>query len=325
MYRWLRSAIGSAIVACITSHAACGSESDVQGGPIGGTDIRNALLPAVPGLYFGLADVPAYYRQVNGDNGKKLPGIHDIDVEANIIGGAAQYVYPFKLFGGTVASLVQFDYAPTSTLKIGNVGIRQTSVGWGDPYLDILKWSRNFGSFGGPPKHTRYKFPYGLTVLAAYSMEVPIGTYEPQKLAPDGHNVVFIIPNIAVTYMTAPNFLGDGAEFDAHLFFDFSAENHETDYQSGAPIDVDFALTERNKIFQFGVAGFYARQIQNDYQAGFLVAPNGKHFEALKLGPIVAVDFPKQHLTLKFKASLGVESRNTLDGTNFVLSAGFKF
>ncbi len=319
-----RRVVGSAVLALALGQPAWGSESAVQGGPIGGTDIRNALIPPVPGFYLGLADVPAYYRQVNGDNGQKLPGVHDVDVEANIVGGALQYVYPFKLYGGTVASLLQFDYATESTFKIGNLGIHQTSVGWGDPYLDVVKWSRNFGSFGGPPQHVRYPFPYGLTVLAAYSMEIPIGTYEPQKLAPDGHNVVFIIPNLAVTYMTEPNFLGDGAEFDAHLFFDYSAENHETDYQSGPPIDVDFAITERDKIFQYGVAGFYARQIQNDYHDGLVVAPNGKHFEAFKLGPIFAVDFPRQHLTVKFKASLGIESHNTLDGTNFVISLGMK-
>ncbi len=298
------------------------TEGDVYGGPTGGTDIRNAYLPAASGFYAAVADVPGVSTYYTGNAGTPSKVITRLNLTYDITAASLLYVYPFKFLGGTLASDVQLSYDPYVRFSVNNM--TQRISGWGDMYADIAKWSYYFGTPQVPPSGSR-PLPYGLTIQPAYSMIFPIGTYNTHQFTTAGHNDYFIIPNLAASYLTQPNFLGDGVEFSGHLFYDHALSNPLTDYKSGDVIDLDFAVSGRDGRFQYGIAGFGAVQIGRDTRNGTTVPISGKYFDVFKLGPVLEYDIPSLGMSLKAKLQLPIYSRNSTRGPQGVLVAAFKF
>ena len=296
-------------------------EGSVYGGPVGGTDIRNAYVSPIPGFYAGFADVPGVSTQLNGSNGGKSLTARRVNLTYNVDAAGLAYVYPFRPFGITVSSAAQLSYTPYFRFSINNR--TENITGWNDMYADIGKFTKYLGHAAAPSAGRR-PLPYGLTVQAAYSMIFPIGRYNDQQFTTPGHNDYFIIPNLAATYLTKPNFLGDGFEFDAHLFYDHALQNQTTEYNSGDVIDLDYAVSERAGRLQYGVVGFAASQIGRDTAHGQTVPVRGRYFVALKSGPIIAYDFPKLAMTVKAKALFSEYVKNALFGPQVVLAVGFK-
>lgn len=189
-------------------------------------------------------------------------------------------------------------------------------------YSDIIKWSRYLGQ-SAAPEPGRQPLPYGLTVQAAHSMTFPIGSYQPQKVVTPGHNVYFFSPNISATYLTKPNFLGDGVELDMHLYYNHSLENPYNHYRNGDVLDLDFAAAERRGRWSFGAAGFAATQLGRDLIGGRPVPPRGNYFSAVKFGPVVSYDIPQLGMSFKAKVQAPIYTRNTLFGPTAVVVAAF--
>lgn len=294
---------------------AVASEGETFGGPIGGTDMRSAYIPWNSGWYMGTVVAGGFANRDYGDNDKPIPGV---TAQGYSWVGALglSYVYPFKIFGGSVSSGGQLGYY-AGRFKIN--GTFDSFRDLGDSYVQLLGWSKYIGPIGGEKPSTASSLPYGLTVKAAYSMIFPIGNYTPNKDITIGHNVYFFIPNFAFTYLTRPNFLGDGLEFSSAMFFDFASKNNHTNYSTGLVGDIDFAVTERMGNWQAGLAGYYAQQWQQDIQNGMPVAPNGKKLFTLALGPVVAYDIPKWHASVKLKVTLPVAQGNGLNTTRVIL------
>lgn len=305
------------VVSAIFSTATFGAEGQFFGGPVGGTDIRNAYLPPVPGFYVGAVAGAGMASQINGDNGKASP----VQAHAgSVIGGVGVlYVYPFKLFGGSLASAAQLPLVD-GYMSLNNR--HEYFRGFGDTYVELLSWSKYLGTFGTTPKSERPlpKLPYGLTVKLSYAMIFPTGKYNTTQIATPGHNVFFYIPNAAATYLTGPNFLGDGLEFSGHVFFDISSYNHRTNYSTGPLYDIDGAISERSGRWQYGVSGYYARQWGDDTQNGVPVLGNGKRLVSAAVGPVIAYDIPEWKASVKLKVNFPVYSRNTSSMTRVFLA-----
>ncbi len=313
--------IGTICLCLVLCRPAQAAEGAVYGGPIGGTDIRNAYLPPLPGFYLGVANVPGFAGIIVGNNGGGSRTSRRVNLGYDIQALGLVYAYPFKLFGGSLASAAQGSYTPYLRFSINNH--TEDIDGWGDLYADVLKWSRLFGTLSAPrPGAT--PLPYGLAVQAAYSMIFPIGTYNTHQFTTPGHNDYFIIPNAAVTYLTPPNFLGDGLELSAHLFYDHATTNPDDAYTTGDVLDLDYAVTERSGRWQYGVAGFGAFQVASDVQNGSIVKPAGKYFDAAKIGPVVAYDLPRFGMTFKVKVGAPLYNRNTIFGPQVVFAMGLK-
>ncbi len=308
-------------LALVVAHQARAVEGAVYGGPIGGTDLRVALLPPIPGLFVGIADVPAAINQYNGDNGGKSRAIRNVNFVSNTTAVGFAYVYPFKLMSGTFATTAQFAYLDYSRFS-ANEAINQRSSGWGDLYSDLLKYSVHVGEVAAPAPGRR-PLPYGLTVEAAYSMTFPIGSYQPENAVTPGHNVYFFSPNVAATYLTKPNFLGDGVELDGHFYYNHSLENPYDHYRNGDVLDLDFAVAERWGRWSFGASGFAASQIGRDREEGVSVGLHGNYFAAVKLGPLVSYDVPQLGMSFKAKIQAPLYTKNTLFGPTAVLVAAF--
>jgi hypothetical protein len=290
---------------CCQAYAA---EGPFFGGPVGGTDIRNAYLPPNPGFYGSLVGGAFWATHTYNNNGNtnNTPQAHGDEVLAAF---GLMYVYPFHLFGGTLASSVQ-DSVGDAYVSINHH--HEYYRGFGDLYADLITWSKYLGSPFGKADNARPGLPYGLTVKLAYSMLFPTGKYNTTQLQTTGRNVFIYIPNFAVTYLTGPNFMGDGLEFSVHVFFDIVGRNSATNYSSGPIYDIDSAISERIGRWQIGVQGYYARQWEDDYQNGQSVAPNGKRLVTAGVGPIISYDIPKWKSSVKLKIQIPVYSRNTM-------------
>ncbi|MGY6126820.1 SphA family protein (plasmid) [Paraburkholderia strydomiana] len=305
------------IVGGLSMTPAWASEGNIFGGPVGGTDIRNANLPTKPGFYGGLVGAQTFATRAYGDNWEKNPRA---TVAAHVSAAAAGllYVYPVSLWGGTLASSVQ-GQATYGHLTVN--GRSQYFEGFGDVYSELIAYSKYFGPlWSSNPEKRVTGLPYGLTIKVAYSMLFPLGKYNTSDLQTVGHNVFYYIPNFAFTYLTEPNVFGDGVELSAHVFLDFSSRNSGTNYASGPVFDLDFAASDRMGQWQAGVAGFYARQWSDDNINKVAVPPNGKRLAALGIGPVVSCDIPKWKANLKLKVLFPMGQSNTLNITRVIVA-----
>jgi hypothetical protein len=303
---------GSVASASVSTHAA---EGITYGGPRGGTDINGAYLPEASGFY-GIALLwGAAPDRFYGNNGG--PSSLAFSGKAAVPGLGLLYVYPFKLAGGTLGSSAIETYA-ASRLCVN--GTCRTTYEWGDLYSDILMWSRYFGTQESPNG-----LPYGFTVKAAFSMQFPTGGYQATAPTPSfGNNVYRFIPNVAFTYLTGPNVLGDGVELSTQIFYGVTTKNTATDYSSGDTVDIDFGISERTGHWQYGLAGNYAFQLQGDKQHG-VELPNGNKIGIVTLGPVVAYTIPSWKSQIKAKLQLPVYTRNTAHQVAGMVSIVRKF
>ncbi|MFS8036672.1 transporter [Xanthobacter sp. AM11] len=257
-------------------------------GPIGGTDINQALLPP-PGLYGAVVDVTT-----------ALTGFfnHDASITTSsgldLVGGAGLlYVYDTTLFGGALASSV-FLGADRLCFKVNNVFDR-CSVGQQDIYSDVLMWSRFFPIVdasaqpsGLPP------IPYGLAVMAGMSVVAPTGVYDRENNINVGSNVWDIAPNLALTY-TVPSIFGptfgQATQFSVRAWLNNYTENPATKYQSGTVLSIDFAMSQVYNDYQFGIAGTTFFQLNADEINGLEVGNYGNRARLFSLGPIVSRKF----------------------------------
>src|SRR5690349_6373022 len=158
---WLHVAVLLGL-ACLASATARATEGGFVPEPVGGSDIRAALLPP-PGTYgLGLAfwGKAVDFRERDGTRSFLEPR----GEEAGFSPGIGQ-VFEGTVLGGHVAA--------DAMVPVGQVCLRQTGIGrsqcktgFGDLYAEIL-WSRPLGEFGlpGPPAEDprRRVIPYGLT------------------------------------------------------------------------------------------------------------------------------------------------------------------
>ncbi|MFM0047334.1 SphA family protein [Paraburkholderia sediminicola] len=285
--------------------SASASEGANYGGPVGGDDIQAAMLPPVSGFYGAVVAGYAIGNHYDGNDGHQDPALH-AKIASGVGAVGLLYVYPFQLFGGTLGTTLQ---GSVDTGRIEINGASQTYSGVGDLYSDILMWSKYLGNApAGQP-------PVGLTLKVAYSMVFPIGKYNTTDLYTSGRNVWFFIPNVALTYLTGPNALGDGLELSAHLFMNFAAKNRATQYTSGTVADVNFAASEHWGRWQGGIAGYYASQLNDDYQNGEVVQPDGHRYASLAIGPVVSYDIPAWKSNVKLKVLVPVNTKNSLAAT----------
>jgi hypothetical protein len=307
-----RVAAAAVMAATIAGGAAHATENGLFAGPLGGADIRSAYLPLFPGFYMAGIGIGGNYNGLVGNDGNKIPlRAHYF---ARLFGVAGLYEYPWRPFGGKIATTVYQGYF----LSDEQIAPRaQSNGGLNDTYSDLLIWSKYLGPFGAevpPSPPGAPKLPYGLTVSAAYSMVFPTGAYDVHNLANAGHNYYVFIPNFAISYLTGPNLsIGRGTEISTRFYYDVPTRNNANNYQSGQVFDVDWAVSQRFKGFQLGIAGNYARQTTGDSLNGVETGTghDGNFLERATVGPVAEIDIPSIHAMLKGKVLWDVMDRNT--------------
>ena len=294
-------------------------EGPTIAGPIGGTDIRSAVLPP-PGLYGGTILLGAEAFDFVDGHGKTIPALVDAHLTKYLAGPFLYYVPDVKVLGGSigVGSIVPLG-EQCGHLFPGDPSDCTTGVG--DPYVEF-DWSRSFGKLRPSKYAGAAPILQGLTILAGFGTVFPAGTYtasDPtQQALSIGNNTWDFAPTFGFTYTTAP-MLAEGTEFSARLFWNNYLENPTTHYSTGDFLDLEFAVSERIGRFQVGVTGFYGWQSEDDKLFGIVVPPDGRRAKILEIGPIVNFDIPAH------KSSVKVKAISTLSAENTVRSWGVAF
>lgn len=293
-------------------------EGPTVAGPIGGTDMRAALLPP-PGTYFGTLQLVAQTIDFLDKDGNTIPALRDARLTKEVGGPFVYFIPDTQILGGSVSIGALLPFSNTcGRLFTGTSS--ECDAGMGDPYVEV-SWSRFFGTMR-PSKHPgAYPIPEGLAVMLGVGTVIPLGKYDgadplSQALSP-GNNIWDFAPTIALTY-TTPAILADGTEFSAKLFWNTYLENPDTKYLTGDVLNLDFAITEHIGRFQVGVAGFYAAQIEDDKIAGIIAPPDGRRAQALQLGGVIAYDMPEHATSMKLKAIASPFAENTVTSWNVV-------
>lgn len=309
-------------VACSPSPAA---EGPSIAGPIGGTDLRAALLPP-PGLYAGgfVAWADAY--NFTDGTGSVIPALSQAYL-SRVIGGPFVYYVPnVQVLGGSVGF--------GALLPIGQqcgrlfpAQPKSCSAGIGDVYVEG-RWARSFGTVRPSRYQGALPIVEGLTVSAGFGMVFPTGQYDPTDVTSQalstGSHIWDFAPNVSFTYIT-PAWLGEGTEISAKLYWNNYLTNTSTQYSTGTLLNLDFAVSERFGRIQAGLAGIYLTQVADDKLNGVPVAPDGRRAESLALGGVLAYDMPELRSSIKIKAMAPVFSFNNIHSRLVVLSWITKF
>jgi hypothetical protein len=311
---WLATAL-----VCGLSSPSHAVEGSTAAGPIGGTDVRVALLPP-PGVYGGIAVLGAKAFDFVDGRGEKIPGFGEADLSAKIIAPLLVYIPDFQVLGGSLAIV---GTAPAGE-KCGHIFSgtgRVCRFGAGDPYVEV-SWARAFGTLRASKDPGAFPIFEGLAVAAGFGVVLPFGQYNAFEAnnyaASVGNNIYDFAPSFAFTYTTAP-ILFEGTEVSAKLYWNNYLKNPVTQYATGALLDVDFAVTEHIGRFQVGVAGYYVTQIADDRQSGARIAPDGRRAEIMELGGVVAYDMPEYGASVKIKGLHTVITANTVGSYGVVV------
>ncbi|APZ50803.1 SphA family protein [Salipiger abyssi] len=312
--------------AAIILFAATGTAQALEGtapaGPIGGTDLNQALLPQ-PGLYpflvGGGVDLSRY----------RLGGGDDVRGDGHVGFGAvgALFVYPQTLFGGQLAS--SFGAGKQRVCYSAGPAPESCSEGAMDIYTDLLLWSKFSPSkaFADQPRDRAFPIPYGTAFMLGLGVTWPTGEYSSSDPVNVGSNFFTISPTMAVTH-TAPSIFGAGpgraTQVSARLFYNHYTENGDTDYNTGNTVSLDFSASEIVGPWQFGVAGTGWTQIADDKIDG---NSNGLRGSAMNLGLIAQYSFTvaNRPAFIKAKYLWMVEGEYIPQSEGLTVSMGFKF
>lgn len=315
----------------LTMPHAMAAESIISPEPVGGTDLNQALLPP-PGFYGALAALPlAYAPNITDTYGHTLPYAENLDVSAFIGAIGGLYVYPWQVFGGSLATSLQAS-AWSLQLSPHAAPAPINHAGFGDIYSDAFYWSKNVGLFGVTPGESKH-IPYGLTIAGGFAFKAPTGQYNPVAFGNIGSNLWIMVPNLAVTYNTGPNWsLGDSTQLSARLFMAFPLTNPTTNYTSGNVLDVDWAISEIFGNWQVGLSGYYVYQYTNDYGVNnvtgvscpSITCIDGNRSGAMALGPVIQYTFPDSGVAIKAKYNQEVWDKNHLVQRELTLEIAMK-
>ncbi len=304
----LAAALVAPLVAPLVAAPAAATEGGFVPGPVGGADIRAALVPP-PGSYlllFPSRSEAVDFRDAQGGRSPLAP-----EGAATGLGFGYARVFEGEVAGGRVGAAVMSTVGRLC-LRLAGIG-SQCQVGPGDTFMELF-WSRPVGELGlpGPAADDprRAYIPYGLTVAAGLGAVLPTGVYSRRDIAPIGLNTPVLLPNLALTW-TGPPILADGTEVSARLFYAVHGRNRDTGYQAGDMLVLDWALSERVGRFQLGPTGAFARQLEPDRLAG----QRGPSTTVVSLGATVAMDLPEwgMFLQLKYLRDVEAEWRIRLD------------
>jgi hypothetical protein len=300
-------------------------EGATAAGPIGGSDIRSAILPS-PGFYGGVVGLYNNVTQFHDGTGHPAPALNAVGLTDNIAGAFFLYVPDFKLFDGRIGLAGFVAGGQDCGQLVSAVPRRCTETGLADPYFE-LSWSRSFGQLRPPTVAGAFPIVQGLVLDFGIGAVLPIGNYNQQLQEMNGvtlgNNTFDLAPSVAVTYTTPP-LIADGTEFSAKFYWDNYATNPITQYHASSLLDVDFALTEHIGRFQVGPAGFYVFQTGQDRQFGTVVPPDGRRLEYMAVGGVINYDISEYNALIRFKANTTVFSQNGVVAKLFVLTLAKK-
>lgn len=290
------------LAACACAVSATAAEASENGGsayPYGAEGLAVAALPP-PGSY--VLNYTNYYTadRLNDRNGDDAgPPDFSIDAAASVF--RFVHVTPVKIAGATLAMQV---FVPVVDLKVHAGGQRGHEFGIGDLIVNpfILGWQR--GQWH---------------VVATVDTFIPVGGYDPKKLANLSRNYWTFEPVLAVSHVGP----GRGADVSVKLMYDINTRNDATRYKSGNEVHADFAVGYNFQPLSVGINGYYAKQVQDDRLNDVAVGADGYRGEVFALGPTVKYQAGRIPISFQWQHELHAENRP--QGDRFWLKTAFRF
>jgi len=195
----------------------------------------------------------------------------DVDAGQAILLLQPGYAFDTKLLGGTPYLSIAAGYGTATTqmdvdAPAGNINRTQTIAGGGDlnPFAS-LSWNK------------------GTNNLMTYlSLNVPVGSYDPDRIANLGLGHAALDWGAAYTYLDPVS----GWEFSALAGLTYNWENPYTDYQNGIDSHLDWGASRWvNKNWELGLAGYAFYQLTDDSGSGDEVGANRSRIAAI--GPAI--------------------------------------
>ncbi|ACM38695.1 MULTISPECIES: SphA family protein [Rhizobium/Agrobacterium group] len=293
--------------------------------PGASTDIRAAELPPEAGFYAVGGSWGSWRNSLRDNSGNSMFPDTSERLFQGQLGGL--YVYDGEIFGGRMASSLVFVYGEhdLTITKTTPANLSSKNTGWFDAYSDIFFWSKSW--YEGPPPGAPGQpkpaadfippMPVGFTLGLGVGVTIPMGLFDNEKVGNPGFSNWVLSPNVAMTYRTRPILL-EGTEFSTRIFYNHNFDRDDSTggftYRDGDYLSADFAVTERYNRYQFGLAGNVKWQVQDDDGSPANLALDGRRHKSIRLGPIVAVDFPSQRATVTIKYLTDVYNRNSFKG-----------
>ena len=200
-------------------------EGPTAAGPIGGTDIRSAMLPP-PGVYGGVILLGASTLDFVDGHGETIPALRDAHLAKELAGPFLYYVPETKVLGGSIG----FGAIIPAGNQCGHLFISDSdrcTLGVGDPYVE-MDWSRSFGTLRPSKYPGANPILQGLTILTGFGVVIPVGTYDAsdptEQALSIGNNIWDLAPIVAFTYTTRP-LLAEGTEISARFYWNNYLEN----------------------------------------------------------------------------------------------------
>ena len=304
---------------------ALASQGISPSGPIGGTDLNQALNPphgVYGGLILGYVDFLDWY--FDDDTG------HEIGDGQSYAALSLSYVYGAKIFGGTVSSSIMAGYEDL-TFGFKEQNRYYDDSGAMDIYTDIFFWSRFFPSRAFLSQPETSAIPYGLGVGGGLGVTWPTGAYDEDSNYNVGSNFYTLSPSIALTWTVPSLFgkaLGDATQFSTRVFYNYYTENEDADFRNGAILSMDYSVTQIAGPFQYGIAGLIYRQVADDDFTGPKSAGRTENkAKSMAIGPVAQYSFTAQGRpwTAKLKTGKVFYARNAATTYSAVLTLGTSF
>lgn len=302
-----------AMIAVVTAVFAPGFAWSTEGGGTSkalGVDTVLAGVMPPPGMR--LTTFLAYYdadKTLDGA-GNPRPGISNFSLQAEAVTLRFQYVWPgVELWGANVETRVgasvyvnarvQFDVQTPG----GRVHRQSSDSGLGDMLFGpaLLGWhSERFHQTAG------------------FELFVPTGSFSTTQLANVGRGNNAIGPAYLFTW-----FPTDGTEVSVSSIYLYNWKNHDTNYQGGQEVSIDYGLGYAlSPAWQTGLSGYFYKQVTDDRLNGQSV-PGGNRGQAVAVGPFIRYHPDKDWgITFKWQWETSVENRT--EGNRFFLQFALK-
>lgn len=215
------------------------------------------------------------------------------------------------LLGGTYAFSAVVPYLDMSNkltipTPVGPLPLKGTNAAVGDVTIApvIVKWAPSPGLF----------------VNGRLELQLPTGSYRADRLINSGSNHWTASPAMAFTWISPA-----GLEVSSNIQINFHGKNKDTQYQSGAEYQHEFAIGQHVGPWTLGVGGYLYQQLADDKQNGTKFQ-DGNRSRVMALGPAISFfelgsDWPLiwAHAYKEFGA------RNRSQGTQFAVRAAWTF
>lgn len=287
------------------------------GRPISGAGINPyaGLVPPLPGFAVSVSE--AYYdASISGRTtvpiGRNLT--LGVDMKASLTPITILYIWPtqgkeWNFASGISVPLAYIEAEATVTLGRFTGRVKDDTSGVFDIVIVPIIASYHISQ----TDHLAFNF----------TVWVPSGEYDPDRLANLSTNTWTFIPGVAYTKI----FPKTNVEVSAMWALQFDTENKATNFQNGVLSDFEFTVIKRCKGgFGFGGIGSWIQQLSDD-SGPTADKLNGFVGQAFGVGPIVtySTEIGKSRLDFNARFVHEFENRRRPEGDLFQISGSLKF